>query len=108
MQAPNRSGGRNVHIFNVNDPATVLGGFVLTDGVTNSMVDVVCIFDSQYFLQDKSGTTIQRDDHTLHRRKYYIATSGTYKVQPGRDCLPLGPNQTNMASVPAVPAPVAS
>jgi len=80
MPAPNRSGGRNVHIYDVDDPATVLGGLFLTDGVTNanfySMVDIVCIFDSLYFLRDEAGMTIQGDDHLLHAGKYYIVTSG--------------------------------
>jgi len=66
MPAPNRSAGRNVHIYDASDPATVLDGLILTDGVTNanfySMIDIVCIFGDQYFLRDKGGTTIERDD----------------------------------------------
>jgi hypothetical protein len=80
MPAPNRSGGRNVHIYDATDPDTVLGGLVLTNGVTNanfySMVDIVCILDSQYVLREEAGMTIQRDDHPLHAGKYYIVTSG--------------------------------
>ena len=71
MPASNRSVGRNVHIYDANDPATVLGGLILTDGGTNanfySMVDIVCFFDSQYFLRG-------RYDHPLHAGKYYIVT----------------------------------
>ena len=80
MPAPNRSAGRNVHIYDVNDLATVLGGLFVTDGVTNanfySMVDIACIFDSQCFLRDDAGMTTRRDGHPLHAGKYYIVTSG--------------------------------
>jgi hypothetical protein len=80
MQAANRSVGRDVHIYDAKDPDTVLGGLVLTNGVTNanfySMVEIFCIFDSDYFLRDEGGTTIQRDNHPLHPGKYYILTNG--------------------------------
>ncbi|KAI9772464.1 MAG: hypothetical protein M1840_000667 [Geoglossum simile] len=32
----NRAEGRNVHIYDANDPTTVLGGLVLVRGVTNA------------------------------------------------------------------------
>lgn len=51
-----RSLGRNAHIYNSNDPATELGGLVLTNGITNanfySMVEIICIFDCGYFIRD--------------------------------------------------------
>jgi hypothetical protein len=82
MSAHNRTAGRNIHIFDADDPATVLGGLVLTDGVTNanfySMVDIVCNIDSVYFLQDESGLSIPRDGQQLHPGKYYIVTSGRF------------------------------
>jgi len=84
MPTANRSAGRDVQIYDVNDPTTALGGLLLTDGVTNassySMVDIVCIFDPQYFLRDKGGMTIQRDNHPLHAEKYCIVTSGSISV----------------------------
>ena len=80
MSAPNRSGGRDVHIYDVNDPAALLGGLILTKGVTNAsfylMVDIAFIIESRYFLQDEDRVKIQRDDHPLHTGKYYIVTSG--------------------------------
>jgi hypothetical protein len=82
MSVPNRSAGRDVHIYDVKDPDTVIGGLVLTNGITNanfySMVEIICIFDSIYFLRDEYGTTIQRDDSSLHPGKYYILTSGMF------------------------------
>jgi hypothetical protein len=84
MSVPNRSGGRNIHIYDSKDPDTVIGGLILTDGVTNanfySMVEIICIFDSTYFLRDEYGTIIQRDDSPLHPAKYYILTSGMFSL----------------------------
>lgn len=82
MSVPNRSAGRDVHIYEAKDPDTVIGGLILTNGVTNanlySMVEIICIFDSVYFLQDEYGITIQRDGSPLHPGKYYILTSGMF------------------------------
>ncbi|KAF1813960.1 hypothetical protein P152DRAFT_465712 [Eremomyces bilateralis CBS 781.70] len=45
MPPRNRSLGRDVHIYDVNDRTTVLGGLILTNGVTNanfySMVEII-------------------------------------------------------------------
>jgi hypothetical protein len=81
MPPANRSGGRNVHIYDANDPATVVGGLILTNGVTNanfySMVEILFIFTSTFFLQDEGDTEIERDGHPLQPGKYYIvAASG--------------------------------
>jgi len=82
MSVANRSAGRDVHIYDANDPATVLGGFILTNGVSNanlySMVEIICIFDTNFFLRDDSGLEIQRDEHTLQLGNYYIHTSGRF------------------------------
>ncbi|KAF8534786.1 hypothetical protein BDD12DRAFT_387723 [Trichophaea hybrida] len=84
MSAANRSAGRDVHIYDANDPAAVLGGLILTDGVTNanfySMVEIFCICDSDYFLRDEGGTTVQRDDHPLQPGNYYVLTNGSITV----------------------------
>ncbi|KAH0547708.1 hypothetical protein FGG08_000197 [Glutinoglossum americanum] len=83
MSVANRSAGRNIHIYDAKDPDVVLGGLILTNGVTNanfySMVEIFCIFDSSYFLRDEDGITIQRDDYPLHPGKYFILTNATAK-----------------------------
>ena len=52
MSVPNCSAERNVHIYDPPDPDTVLGGLILTDGVTNanfySMIEILYIFDRNY------------------------------------------------------------
>lgn len=58
----------------------VFGGITLTNGVTNtnfySMVEIVFIFDGDYFLHDKSGAAVQKDSHPLQHGNYYIVTNG--------------------------------
>ncbi|KAF8533552.1 HNH endonuclease-domain-containing protein [Trichophaea hybrida] len=84
MSVANRSAGRDVHIYSANDSATVLGGLILTNGVTNanfhSMVDIIFIFCQDYFLRDEGGTTVQKDDHPLQPGNYYIVTNGSITV----------------------------
>ncbi|KAF8424374.1 HNH endonuclease-domain-containing protein [Tirmania nivea] len=82
--AANRSAGRDVHIYDSRDPDIVLGGLILTNGVTNanfySMVEVFLLFDSDYVLRHEAGMVVTRDDQALRRGKYYIVTEGTITV----------------------------
>ncbi|KAF8459841.1 hypothetical protein BDZ91DRAFT_741339 [Kalaharituber pfeilii] len=82
--AANRSAGRDVHIYNVNDPDTLIGGLILTNGVTNasfySMVEIICIFNQGYFLRREDGTEVQRNDQPLRRGSYFIVTNGTVTI----------------------------
>ena len=80
----NRAPARDVHIYDANDPDMVLGGLVLTDGVTTanfySMVEIVFLFNQDYTLRDESGITVGRDDHPLQPGKYFIVTAGSITV----------------------------
>ncbi|KAF2187860.1 hypothetical protein K469DRAFT_704822 [Zopfia rhizophila CBS 207.26] len=84
MPPPNRSAGRNVHIYDPKDLDTVLGGLFLTAGVTNanfySMVEILVIFTTPFFLQDEGETTVERNDHPLQPGKYYIIAAGPFQV----------------------------
>jgi hypothetical protein len=57
MLAGNRARGRNAFIYDANDPDKVLGGLVLTNGVTNanlySMVEIMIIFDGGFSQHDE-------------------------------------------------------
>jgi len=79
--AKNRSLGRNVHIYRAKDTSTVLGGLVVTNGMTNSnfysMVEIAFIFDKGYTLRYEGGTIVQRDDNPLQPGKYFISTAGS-------------------------------
>lgn len=83
----NRSLGRDVHIYNANDPTEALGGLTLTNGVTNanfySMVEIICIFNHDYSIRDDGGTTVQRDNHPLQPGNYYILTDGRFPLRLG-------------------------
>ena len=84
MPSLNRSRGRNVHIYNANDATTELGGLILTNGVTNanfySMVEILFIFESTFFLQDEGGVRVQRDGHQLQPGNYYIVATGRFCI----------------------------
>ncbi|KAH0607772.1 uncharacterized protein H6S33_002806 [Morchella sextelata] len=64
----------------------VLGGLVLTNGVTNanlySMVEIILTFGSgsDYHLQNAGGSQVDRDDHPLLPGNYYVATDGSFSV----------------------------
>jgi hypothetical protein len=62
MSVANRSAGRDVHIYNADDPATVLGGLILTNGITNAnfhfMVEIFLFFNSDYRLRHEDGTDV--------------------------------------------------
>ncbi|KAF2185832.1 hypothetical protein K469DRAFT_707505 [Zopfia rhizophila CBS 207.26] len=84
MPPIDRSAGRNVHIYDPNDPDTVLGGLVLTSGVTNtnfySMVEIFVIFSGTFFLRDGGETKIERDDYPLQPGKYYIFSDNSFHI----------------------------
>jgi hypothetical protein len=85
MPPINRSGGRNVHIYDANNNSPVLlGGLILSNGVTNAnfyfMVEILIIFTSPFFLQDETGTKIEKDDHPLLPGKYYVVAIGEFSL----------------------------
>ena len=63
MAPNNRSSGRNVHIYQIEDPDVELGGLRLVSGITNSnfffMLEILFRFGSDYHLRDKSGSTMK-------------------------------------------------
>jgi hypothetical protein len=82
MVRRDRSRGRNVHIYDANDPSAVLGGLILANGVTNanfySIVEILVLFTSNFELRDQSDTKIERNDDPLQPGKYYINTAGKF------------------------------
>lgn len=72
-----RSEGRDVHIYDAKDPSqTVLGGLHLTNGITNilfySMIEIILLFQSPFFLKDENGIIVERNEHPLQPGKYYV------------------------------------
>ena len=78
----NRSAGRNVHIYDARNPAAVLGGLILMNGVTNanfySMIEIFLWFDKNYFLRHADHTEVQKDEHAFQPGNYYIVTNGMH------------------------------
>ena len=75
-----RSLGRNVFIYDANDPDKVLGGLILTNSVTNAnfyaMVEIIIIFSGGFSLLNGSGTKIERNDSPLQPGNYFIDADG--------------------------------
>jgi hypothetical protein len=68
---------RDVHIFDISDRDTSIGGLVLTAGVTNAnlyaMIEIFVIFNGEYILRNESDTTIEKD-YIDSPRKYFFNT----------------------------------
>jgi hypothetical protein len=71
-----RSKHRDVHIFNISDRDTSIGGLILTAGITNtnlySMIEIFVIFNGVYILRNESDITIEKDDSPVLPGNYYI------------------------------------
>lgn len=80
----NRSAGRDVHIYNANDPTEPLGGLILTNGVTNAnfyaMIEVFLFFNGDYVLRHEGVTDVPRDEQALQPGSYFIVTDGSITV----------------------------
>jgi hypothetical protein len=91
MPPRDRSAGRNVHIHNNKNRSTVLGGLILSPGVTNAnfyaMIRIFVEFKPRslshtFSLRDQSHTTIQENHQPLQPGNYYIITSGKFLHYP--------------------------
>jgi hypothetical protein len=79
-----RSAGRDVHIYNPDDPTEPLGGLVLANGITNAnfyaMVEVFVFFSRPSVLQQEDVTDglrdIPRDEQALQPGNYYVIAEG--------------------------------
>ena len=76
MPGSNRSPGRNVHIFDSQDPNTTIGGLILTDSVTNTnlytMIEIIVIFEGEFSLQNEGGIILVKNNDQLQPGNYYI------------------------------------
>jgi hypothetical protein len=93
-----RSTGRNVHIYDAKNPTIVLGGLILSRGVTNRnlywMLNIFIKYDApkevpldgeEPFLQDREGTKIEKNDDPLQPGEYYIVTTRRFLHHPLMD-----------------------
>lgn len=74
--AADRSLGRNVHLYDAEDRGTVLGGLILTNGVTKSnfysMVEILLLIQSSFSLEHESSATLERNEEPLPPGNYYV------------------------------------
>lgn len=74
--AANRSIGRNVQLYDAKDRVTLLGGLILTNGVTKSnfysMVEIFLLFQSSFLIECETSTTLERNEEPLPRGDYYV------------------------------------
>ena len=81
-----RALARDVFIYDLRDFDTLLGGLVLTTGVTNAnfyaMVDIIIDISppSPFFLQDENGGTVAQDAQPLLPGRYFVVANGTVNV----------------------------
>ena len=90
MSRADRLATRNVQIYDLKQPDTVLGGLYLAQDVTNSsfyaMLDTfivpVQISSSQdtfsYYLKTKDGAIIARDSNFFKPGTYHLVATGKY------------------------------
>jgi hypothetical protein len=81
MAPRNRSSGRDVHLYSIENRNTIIGGLRLTSGITNAnfheMVEIVIFFNGPYILRSEDDSAIQRDDSPLEAGNYYVDSPGT-------------------------------
>ena len=93
MPPRDRSVGQDVHIYNYNsnNRNTLLGGLILSPGVTNAnfyaMIRIFVEFTPRHYsrtfsLQNQSRITIQENHQPLQPGNYYIITSGKFLHYP--------------------------
>jgi hypothetical protein len=91
MPPVNRSEGRDVHIYDNKDRTTMLGGLILSPGVTNAnfyaMIRIFVEFTPRNFsrtfsLRNQNRITIQENHQSLQPGNYYIITSGKFLHHP--------------------------
>ena len=79
-----RTLARNVFFYDLRDLSILLGGLVLNPGVTNanfySMIDIVLVISSTYFLQNDNSETLQRDSQPLLPGNYFIVADGKFPL----------------------------
>jgi hypothetical protein len=79
-----RSQGRTVHIYDVNDPEVVLAGLILSNGVTNvsfyRMVEILFVFESTFYLQTRDSIVVERNDHALLPGSYDIISDRKFRI----------------------------
>lgn len=84
MPAIDCSDGRDILVFDIDNPDTVIEGPVLANGITNanlrSMIELFILFECEYYLRGEGGAAISKDTNSLQAWSYYFTTDGRLLV----------------------------
>lgn len=84
MAPVDRAEGRNIWVYDAKDRTVVLGGLLLTNGVTNAnfyfMVEIIILFTTDFELRDEGDLKIEKNDDPLRPGSYYLNASGKLLV----------------------------
>lgn len=73
-----------MHIYDLDDPSTELGGLILIPGVTNqnfhSMIEIILLFEGPFSVQDENKVTVARDDNPLVPGKYFVKSTEPFSL----------------------------
>ncbi len=71
-------------MYDAKDRTVVLGGLLLTNGVTNAnfyfMVEIIILFTTDFELRDEGDLKIEKNDDPLRPGSYYLNASGKLLV----------------------------
>lgn len=71
---------RDIHIYDAQDPDILLGGLVLSRGMTNgllySMIEMAFVISCGFIIRNENNVWISRDNLPLQSGSYFILTSG--------------------------------
>lgn len=97
MPPADRSQGRNVHIYDFENPTVLLGGPILSNGITNanlySMLKMFIQYkepvspedDEPFLLLDENGNRIENSGGPLQPGKFYVVSIGKVFTTPLHD-----------------------
>ncbi|KAF8429735.1 hypothetical protein EV426DRAFT_582573 [Tirmania nivea] len=78
----NRSAGRDVLIYDAQDPTIILGGLICTSNRTlYATIEISIFFNSKYYRQHENGMNVPRNEQSIQPGKYYIMTTGSITHQ---------------------------
>lgn len=79
-----RAIARDVFFYDLRDPSTLLGGLVLTPGITNanfySMLDIILVISTTYSLQNDKSEALPHDSQPLLPGSYFVVTDGKFAI----------------------------
>ncbi|OBT38693.1 hypothetical protein VE00_10845 [Pseudogymnoascus sp. WSF 3629] len=84
MSRLNRSAGRTLHLFNASDRETVVGGMILTHGVTNAMlyamVEIIVVVTCDFTLRNENDAIIPKDETQVEPGSYFIEAAEPFEL----------------------------